>query len=213
MADTSPGSDPQRSAERPSFVSRVRSEFTTTAWVLVPIGIGINVVGGVLVNVLRLPLFLDVIGTILVAVLAGPWVGALTGALTNTVLGLVSRPSLIPFALVNLAIGLVAGYMARGGWFKTYWKVAVTGIAIMLTAIFTSAPISAFLFGGVTGSGVDVLRAYFIATGSSILEATLQESFVFEPIDKLASVFIAFFIARNIPQRYRPGNARNTLPA
>ena len=39
--------------------------------------------GGVLVTTLRLPLYLDTIGTILVAVLAGPWVGALTGIITN----------------------------------------------------------------------------------------------------------------------------------
>lgn len=212
MAERSRVNRAEGATERPPFASRVRSEFTTRAWVLVPIGIGVNVVGGVFVNVLRLPLFLDVIGTIMVAVLAGPWVGALTGGLTNVILGVVSRPSLIPYALVNLAIGLVAGYMARAGWFKSYWRVAVTGILIMLTAIFTAAPISTFVFGGVTGSGVDALRAYFMATGSSILEATLRESFVFEPIDKLISVFVAFFVARSIPLRYRPENARRTLP-
>ena len=55
--------------------SRIASDFTTRAWVLIPIGVGINFVGGTLVNVLQLPVFLDTIGTILVALLAGPWVG------------------------------------------------------------------------------------------------------------------------------------------
>lgn len=32
---------------------------------------------------LKLPLFLDMIGTIVVACLSGPWVAALTGLLTN----------------------------------------------------------------------------------------------------------------------------------
>ena len=79
------------------FFSRIASDFTTRAWVLIPVGVGINFVGGTLVTVLKLPIFLDTIGTILVALLAGPWVAALTGLITNLVLG-VSDPTLIAFA-------------------------------------------------------------------------------------------------------------------
>ena len=61
------------------FFSRIVSDFTTRAWVLILAGVGISVVGETLVTVLRLSIFLDTIGTILVALLAGPWVGALTG--------------------------------------------------------------------------------------------------------------------------------------
>ena len=86
MAQTS------RSAEGGSIFSRIASDFTTRAWVLIPIGVGINFVVGTLVNVLQLPLFLDTIGTILVALLAGPWVGAMTGLVTNLVLGSPTRP-------------------------------------------------------------------------------------------------------------------------
>jgi energy-coupling factor transport system substrate-specific component len=195
------------------FFQRAAADFTTVAWVLIPIGIGINVVGGVLVNVLRLPLFLDAIGTILVAVLAGPWVGAVTGGLTNLILGLVTTPTMIPYAIVNIAFGLVVGFMARAGWFRTLPKVAVTGLVLVVTGIVVSAPITAYLFGGVTGTGTDVVRAFFLATGRSILEAVLLESLISESIDKMISVFVAFALARSIPQRYLPDNARVTLPA
>jgi energy-coupling factor transport system substrate-specific component len=202
----------QESPEKPGLGRGIAAEFTTVAWVLIPIGIGINVVGGVLVNVLRIPLFLDVIGTIMVAVLAGPWAGALTGALTNLIIGLVQTPTWIPYALTSIAIGLVAGYMARAGWFRSIPRVVATALAIMVTAIIVSAPITAYLFGGVTGSGTDAIRAFFLATGRSILEAVLLESLITESIDKLISVFVAFGLARSIPRRYRPENARHTLP-
>jgi energy-coupling factor transport system substrate-specific component len=55
-------------AER-GFFSRIASDFTTRAWVLISAGVGINIVGGTLVTVLQLPIFLDAIGTILVALL------------------------------------------------------------------------------------------------------------------------------------------------
>lgn len=198
--------------ERRGFFARVAGEFTTRAWVLIPIGIAINVVGGVLVNVLRLPVFLDVIGTIMVAILAGPWVGALTGTLTNLILGVVARPTLIPYAIVNAAIGLVAGYMARGGWFKQYWRVAVVGVVLVFTAVLTASPITVWFFGGVTGSGADLVRGALLAAGQEIVQTVVATAFIIEPIDKIASAFIAFFLARAIPLRYRPGVARETLP-
>jgi len=61
MADTTPN----RAGGLP-FIRSISEDFTTRAWVLIPIGIGINVVGGYIAQVLRLPIFLDVIGTILV---------------------------------------------------------------------------------------------------------------------------------------------------
>lgn len=187
------------------------AEFTTKAWVLIPIAIGINWVGGALVTLLKIPLFLDSIGTIMTAVLAGPWVGALAGLLTNLVLGLTVNPGLIPYAVVNLAFGLVAGYMAVRGWFKSLGRIIVTGLAITATGIVVSAPVTVSL-GGVTGSGADLLHAYFLATGATIWQSIVQTSAIIEPIDKIASTLIAFYIARAIPARYRPQHARMTLP-
>ncbi|MBK6793312.1 MAG: hypothetical protein IPG80_12440 [Anaerolineales bacterium] len=61
-------------------MDKIKSNQYTT-WVLIPIAIAINVAVGQIVLVLKLPVFLDSIGTVLVAVLCGPWAGALTGAL------------------------------------------------------------------------------------------------------------------------------------
>ncbi|ACZ43014.1 signal transduction histidine kinase, LytS [Thermobaculum terrenum ATCC BAA-798] len=207
MADTTPN----RAGGLP-FIRSISEDFTTRAWVLIPIGIGINVVGGYIAQVLRLPIFLDVIGTILVGVLAGPWVGALAGFLTNIVTGLVVNPTLLPYSATNLAIGLVAGILAVTGWFKSYWKVAVSGIIITIVAVVVSAPITVFVFGGVTGHGTDLIVGYFLATGNQLLSSVLKTSFIVEPIDKIISSYLAFFIARAIPARYRPPKARQTLP-
>ena len=117
---------------------------------------GINFVGGTLVSVLKLPIFLDTIGTILVALLAGPWFAALTGLVTNLVL-VVSDPTLIAFVPVNVAIGLIAGFLALRGWFKTYPKIVASGL-IMLTGVIVSAPIVVLAFGGVTSSPSSPVR-------------------------------------------------------
>ena len=54
-------------------------QFSTRVIVLMPVAIAINIVLGYTVQtVLKLPIYLDSIGTILVGVLAGPIAGALT---------------------------------------------------------------------------------------------------------------------------------------
>ncbi len=202
--------DSTSQAER-GFFSRIASDFTTRAWVLIPVGVGINFVGGTLVTVLRLPIFLDTIGTILVALLAGPWVAAVTGLITNLILG-VTDPTLIAFAPVNVAIGLIAGFLALWGWFKTYPKIVASGLVIMLTGVVLSAPIVVLAFGGVTGSpGRSALTTYFLAMGNNIWGSVFTRGIIVEVVDKLISVFVAVFVARAIPERFRPQKAQQTL--
>ena len=48
-----------------------------------------------------------------------------------------------------------------------------------------SAPISAVVFGGVTGSGTDFLVAAFQQAGSDLQTAVLQQGLLSDPIDKI----------------------------
>lgn len=200
-----------------SIGGRIRADFTTEAWVLIPIGVGINIVVGSVVQTLRLPLFLDTMGTMLVALLAGPWVAAIAGILTNVVLGFTVGPQLIPFALVNVAIALVVGYLAQYGWFRIesvpgYWRLVAAGVILGVVNTFVSTPIAVLLFGGLTGSGQDIITTAFLASGLPIWSAVFVSSLlVGGVIDKTASIIIAYFVARSVPGRYLPARGQETL--
>src|SRR5688572_14771478 len=157
-------------------MDRLKRDFNTTTWVMIPVAIAINIAIGMLVSTLRLPLYLDSIGTVMVGVLAGPWAGALTGLLSNLIWALLPGPTqgwIAWFAPVAAVIGLLAGFFAQSGWFSRAWKVIIAGLVTGLVAAVLSAPISAFVFGGVTGTGQDVLVAAFRQMGASVLQATL----------------------------------------
>lgn len=49
--------------------------------IMIPLGVAINYVGGQIASSLGLPIYLDSIGTVIVAAIMGPWVGAISGAL------------------------------------------------------------------------------------------------------------------------------------
>jgi len=57
------------------FISSIKKDFNTMTWVLLPVAIAINVVMGQIVVLLKLPVYLDSIGTMLVGALCGPWAG------------------------------------------------------------------------------------------------------------------------------------------
>jgi len=200
-----------------SFWKNIGQEFTTRAFVLIPIAIGLNVIGGTLTRVLRIPLFLDVIGTILLAIIAGPWVALVAGVSTNLVLGVTTSPSTAFFAVVQAAIALVVGWMAVSGWFravadpKDYARLFVAGVILALVSTFTATPIQVIVLGGFSGAGQDAAVGALLATGSSILEAVFATQFSIDILDKLLSLGIAYLVARQIPERYLPPFGQFTL--
>src|SRR4029077_17733275 len=98
-------------------------DFTTATLSLMAVAIAINVTVGSLTALLRLPLYLDSVGTVLVGALAGPWAGALTGLLSNLVWSILpipggASPTAAFFAPVAGVIGLMAGFWASRGVFQ-----------------------------------------------------------------------------------------------
>jgi len=180
---------------------QVTGRVPTVLVALVPIAIAINFVGKYLAQAIHLPLFLDTIGTVLAGALAGPWAGGVAGALTNLIYGLAVHPTSTPYAIVNLAIGVFVGFVAR--WFSRPWPTLLAGVIITFIAAFLSAPITAVLFGGVTGSGTDFVTAFFLKTGRTLWASVFASEFLADIVDKVATCYIVFFILRALPQRTR----------
>jgi uncharacterized membrane protein HdeD (DUF308 family) len=102
-------------------LASVEGQFTTRTIALIPVAIAINIVlGAAVANALKVPIYLDSIGTILVGVLAGPVAGAVTGALGNILWSYVIPPPFqyppgAAFAITAVAIGIIAGLAGRLG--------------------------------------------------------------------------------------------------
>src|ERR1044071_7026922 len=95
------------------IIETIKQDFNTAALVLIPLCIALNVVGEFFTLSLRLPLWLNVIGTMIAGVLCGPYVGAVTGLLTNVVAAFtVEGPTALFFAVINAVYGIVSGILA-----------------------------------------------------------------------------------------------------
>ncbi len=181
---------------------QLKKDFSTITLALMAVAIVLNIVLGQVVSLLKLPIFLDSIGTVLVALLAGPWAGGLTGLLTNLIWGLISDPVAAAFAPVAMIIGIVAGLCAKYGLFKKWWQAIISGAIITLALSIVAIPIRVYMFGGVTGSGADFITAYLLATGRDLFSAVLITVITDNLIDKVVTALLAWGIVKGLPRRF-----------
>ena len=186
-----------------TFMEGLKAQFSTKSLVLIPIAVGINLIGGTLCSALKLPLFLDMIGTIVIACLSGPWVSALCGLLTNVFLALVANPVYLPYSVVSILCGLVTGYMVKAGLFKKIWGAVLTWLACTLTNVAAASTITICVYGGATGvTGASVLTATLIAATKDIVTSVLSSAMIENLVDKGIAFLIAFIIVKKIPKRF-----------
>jgi energy-coupling factor transport system substrate-specific component len=184
------------------MLNHIKKDFNTMTWVLIPVAIAINIAIGQIVVLLKLPVYLDSIGTVLVGAICGPWAGAVTGALSNTIWGFAIDPNALPWWPVAFFIGYMAGRMAIWGFFKSWWKVVVTGFVVAITAAIISTPIAVYLYGGITASGSSFITAYLLQTGQGVFQAVFSTSFLVEPVDKITTSMLAFAIVQGLSKRF-----------
>ena len=185
-----------------SLSQQLKKDFSTLTLALIAVAIVLNIVLGQVVSLLKLPIFLDSLGTILVALLAGPWAAGLTGLLTNLIWGLISDPVAAAFAPVAMVIGIVAGLCAKYGLFRKWWQAIISGVIIAVTLSVIAIPIRVFMFGGVTGSGADFITAYLLATGRDLFSAVIITVIGDNIIDKVVTALLAWAIVKGLPRRY-----------
>jgi energy-coupling factor transport system substrate-specific component len=184
------------------LIDSIKKDFTTMTLVLIPVAIAINIVIGQIVSLLKLPVYLDSIGTVLVGVICGPWAGALTGTLSNIIWGLLIDPNAFPWFPVALVIGFVAGWCANYGLFKSWWKVIIAGILISIGSVVMSTIINLTVYGGITASGSSLITAFLLQKGMSTVPAVIITNLLAEPLDKVPTALLAYAIILGLSARY-----------
>lgn len=176
-------------------------KFNTVTLVLIPAAIGINYLGKLFANVLKLPLWLDSIGTCLAAVLAGPIVGAISGAINNIIYGLTVDSISTIYALTSIGIGFIVGVFSYKGLMKNIKGAILTSLATVAIAVIISTPINVTLWGGTTTNvWGDALFAWSISKGAPVWLASFLDEIVVDFPDKIAVVIITYLIYKSLPK-------------
>ena len=182
-------------------MSTQKQKLNKLAIFLIPIGIAVNVVGGQLAVLLKLPVFLDSIGTFVVGALCGWGPGLLVG-LGCGLINAISLPTLLPYTVIGMLFGVLANLMAKKGMFSAFWKAPLNGIMIGIISTCIAVPITATLYGGFVGTGASVIVTSLMAAGWDVVPATFVSELTSELTDKIICLIIIFFVLKAMPARF-----------
>ncbi len=191
------------SSEPPAVVAVRRIRFHQEL-VLVALGIALNVGIGVLVHAAKLPIYLDTIGTIVVTLVAGWRAGIIAGVLSSLLNGLVTDPLLPAFAAGQVAVAVYVHLVGRQGWFATVPKTILSGLGLGIVTAIVSAPVAAYLFGGITGYGASGMSEFLLKTGQRAFDSVVLSGLASDPVDKTIASVLAVLFLHALPGQLRP---------
>ena len=163
-------------------------------------GIVLNLVLSMAASAFHLPIYLDTVGTIIVAVTGGYLPGVLVGFTTN-ILKCISDPSSLYYGVFNILIAIFAAYLSKRGWMKR-----ICGI-LGITAVFA-------LIGGGLGSLIPLLTndlssdsepLHMLLYQTGIFNQTsshITASLIWDFADKAISVLLTLIILRLLPDQF-----------
>ena len=177
--------------------SATGNSFSVKMLCVMALAIAINVIGGQIALFLHLPVYLDSIGTILMAVLYGPFYGMLPPLAYGLVMGFTLDIYSLYFMPVGLVLGFVTGLTARRFRMRGL-SVIPCAMLITLPGTIVSSIICAFLFGGITSSGSTVIVQLLNKAGLGLTASVFIVQILTDYIDRLISLALVSVIAARI---------------
>lgn len=168
--------------------------------------IAVNLVGREFVDFFRFPIYLDMIGTAVAAIVLGPWRGAGVGLATN-VLGIIGSGWIsLPFALVNMAGALVWGYGVRrmrlGLSLPRFFALNLL-TALVCTSV--AVPVIVVFLGDYLRVGHDAITQLVQDSIDTFVVAVGFSNILTSTADKLISGFLALVVVSALPAAFRRG--------
>ena len=163
---------------------------------LIALAIVINIVGSYIALVLHLPIYLDSMGTIMTAILLGPFYGLFPGVLSALVTGMTSDIYAFYYMPVGIVLGVMTGFVFQKNKSN---KLFVKSFCISVPASLISACITATVFGGITSSGSTMLVQLLAKTPLGLTLSCLIVQFFTDYFDRLLSLWLVFSVIKKLP--------------
>lgn len=161
----------------------------------------INILGCHLALAIKVPIYLDSIGTIFAAAILGPVYGVLPGLISSLINGVTGDIFSIYFAPAQIVTGIMAGLVFKTKWMKG--KRMPLGVFVMtIPGTIVSALISAILFGGVTSAGSSIIVFVLRKLGVSMTASVFAVQIITDYADRFLAVAIVMVVVLKMPQEF-----------
>ena len=165
---------------------------------VIALAIVLNVIGGQIALLFHLPIYLDSMGTIMIAMLYGPVYGMLPPLLYGLVMGFTLDIYSLYFMPVGLMLGLMTGLVSKYFSLKK-WRMIPGAMLITIPGTIVSSIITAVLFGGITSSGSTVIVQVLNKAGLGLTASVFIVQILTDYLDRLLSLVIVTYLLHVIP--------------
>lgn len=165
---------------------------------LIALAIVLNVIGGQIALLFHLPIYLDSMGTIMIAMLYGPVYGMLPPLLYGLVMGFTLDIYSLYFMPVGLMLGLMTGLVSQYFSLKK-WRMIPGAMLITVPGTIVSSIITAVLFGGITSSGSTVIVQVLNKAGLGLTASVFIVQILTDYLDRLLSLVVVTYLLHVIP--------------
>lgn len=161
-----------------------------------------NMAGGFLALSLKLPVYLDSIGTMLAAALLGPLYGMFPGLVSGLISGFTSDIYALYYIPVQLITGFLTGFVYQHTQPKGLKLLPVAAV-ISLPGTVVSSTITAFLFGGITSSGSTILVQLLSHAGLNLTLSVCIVQALTDYADRVLALLLTVTVIAAIPSSVR----------
>ncbi|HEO3979772.1 TPA: ECF transporter S component [Streptococcus agalactiae] len=156
----------------------------------ISIAIAINLVGANLALFLRLPIYLDTIGTLLIAVILGPWYAASTAFLSALINWMTTDIFSLYYSPVAIVVAIIMGILIKRNCKPSslLWK----SLIISLPGTIIASVITVILFKGITSSGSSIIAQFLHGIGLDMTSSLILVQVGTDYMDRLISLILVF---------------------
>lgn len=165
---------------------------------VIALAIVINLIGSQIALAFRLPIYLDSMGTMLIAAIYGPFLGAIPSLVSGFILGITIDIYSLYYAPVGILLGLLTGWICKSKNNHIAWIAWATFLITIPTSIVGSF-ITANLFGGITSSGSTYLVQLLAKTPLGLTASCFLVQVITDYIDRFVTLVLVLLFIKKIP--------------
>jgi len=167
-------------------------------------GILMNIIGSKTVNRFDIPLYLDSVGTMTVAILGGFLPGIFVGFFSSLLNSIFTDPVAISYSMINVLIAILTTVFYEKKWFKDLFKIILAALIYGFVGGVIGAILTGIIYGfGSETASLDFLKIIYESGKLSAFQAALIADYIVDVADKIISIAIALLIVHIIPKKIR----------
>ena len=172
---------------------------------LIIIGGLLNYLGSLFANMTGLPIYLDVVGTLVASMLGGYLPGimvALAGPVINTLTG--ADPNAISYTMLNVLISIITVFFYEKGYLRKARGIIIAMLLQAAAGGILGGVITWFIYGA-EGEDTSSLLVHWLneKLGMGPFSAELTGGFLIDVIDKAICLLLALAIVKVLPVKIR----------